>query len=145
MARKLLVTYHSQTGNTEAMAKAVQEGALSSGAAVTLEKAADATSDDLLSCDAVAFGTPNYFSYMAGVMKDFFDRAWLAIRDGVVNKPYTAFGSAGSGGRQALDSIDRVCSSFRLKKAFEGVIATSKPSSEVLEKCKELGKKLAEL
>lgn len=141
---KLLVIYHSQTGNTEAMAKAVYKGASSAGATVSLRKAADATSEDLLACDAVAFGSPVYFGYMAGGLKDFFDRVWLTIRDSVVNKPYTAFGSAGSGGRQALDSIDRVCNSFRLKKAFGGVIATGKPASDVLEQCKELGKKLAQ-
>jgi multimeric flavodoxin WrbA len=145
MAKKLLVIYHSQTGNTEAMAKAVYEGASSAGAAVTLKKATDATEEDLLTCDAVAFGSPVYFGYMAGALKGFFDRAWLTIRDSVVNKPYTAFGSAGSGGRQALDSIDRLCMSFRLKKAFGGVIATGKPSSDVLEQCKELGRKLAQL
>jgi len=142
---KLLIIYYSQAGNTEAMANAVCEGASSAGAAATMKKAADTTGDDLLGCDAVAFGTPNYFGYMAGIMKDFFDRAWLTIRDRVVNKPYTAFGSAGSGGRQALDSIDRVCTSFRLKKAFEGVMATGKPSSDVLEQCRELGRKLAQL
>jgi len=142
---KLLIIYHSQTGNTEAMAKAVYEGASSTGATVTIKKAVDTTDDDLLGCDAVAFGTPNYFSYMAGLMKDFFDRAWLTIRDRVVNKPYTAFGSAGGGGRQALDSIDRVGSSFRLKKAFEGVVTAGRPSSDVLEQCRELGKKLAQL
>lgn len=142
---KLLIIYYSQAGNTEAMANAVCEGASSAGAAATMKEAADTTGDDLLSCDAVAFGTPNYFGYMAGIMKDFFDRAWLTIRDRVVNKPYTAFGSAGSGGRQALDSIDRVCTSFRLKKALEGVMATGKPSSDVLEQCRELGRKLAQL
>lgn len=142
---KLLIIYYSQAGNTEAMANAVCEGASSAGAAATMKKAADTTDDDLLGCDAVAFGTPNYFGYMAGIMKDFFDRAWLTIRDRVVDKPYTAFGSAGSGGRQALDSIDRVCTSFRLKKALEGVMATGKPSSDVLEQCRELGRKLAQL
>ena len=142
---KLLIIYHSQTGNTEAMARAVYEGASSAGATVTLRKAADATEEDVLTCDAVAFGSPVYFGYMAGTLKDFFDRAWLTIRDNVVNKPYTAFGSAGSGGRQALDSIDRLCMSFKLKKAFAGVIATGKPSSDVLEQCKELGKQLAQL
>jgi len=144
MAR-LLITYYSHTGNTEEMAKAVYEGASSAGATVTMKRAADTTANDLLGCDAVAFGTPNNFSYMAGIMKDFFDRAWLAIRDKVANKPYTAFGSAGGGERHALDSVDRVCNSFKLKKAFEGVIARGKPSLDVLEQCKELGKKLAQL
>ncbi len=145
MITKLLIIYHSQTENTEAMAKAVYEGASLAGATVTMKKAADATGNDLLSCDAVVFGTPNYFSYMAGAVKDFFDRTLYAVRGKVDNKPYTAFSSAGGGGRQALDSIDRACNSFRLRKAFEGVIATGKPSSDVLEQCKELGKKLAQL
>ena len=142
---KLLIIYHSQSGNTEAMAKAVYKGALSSGATASLKKAAEATSNDLIDCDAVVFGTPNYFSYMAGAVKDFFDRAFYAVLDKVDNKPYAVLGSEGGGGKQALDSVDRICSSLRLKKAFEGVVATGKPSSEVLEECKELGRKLAQL
>jgi multimeric flavodoxin WrbA len=141
---KLLVIYHSQTGNTEAMAKAVCEGGSSAGAAVALEKAKDASSNDLLACDAVAFCSPVYFGYTAGALKDFFDRVFYTVRGKIDDKPYAAFSSGGAGGKQALDSIDRVCNSFRLKKAFEGVVATGKPSSEVLEECKELGKKLAQ-
>jgi len=127
------------------MAKAVYEGALSSGAAVNLKKAAEATSTDLLDCAAVILGTPNYFSYMAGAMKDFFDRSLHAVRGKIDNKPYAAFSSHGGGGRQALDSIDGICHSLKLKKTFEGVVATGKPSSEALEECKELGRKLAQL
>ena len=141
---KLLILYHSQTGNTEAMANAVSEAASSAGATVTLKKASGATSDDLLSCDAVAFGSPNYFSYMAGSIKDFFDRNFYTLRNRVDDKPCAVFGSAGAGGRQALDIIERLCNALRLKKTCEGVVATGKPSPEVLEECKELGKKLAE-
>ncbi len=142
---KLLIIYHSQSGNTEAMAQAVYEGALLAEATVSLKKAAEATSNDLIDCDAVAFGTPNYFSYMAGAMKDFFDRSLHAVRGKVGNKPYSAVGSHGGGGRQALDTIDRICHSLKLKKVFDDVIATGKPSPEVLEECKELGRKLAQL
>ena len=139
---KLLIIYHSQGGNTETMAKVVYEGALSPGATVSLKKATEATSNDLIGCDAVIFGTPNYFSYMAGIMKDFFDRVLYTTRGKVDNKPYTAFSSAGAGGKQALDSVDRICSSLRLKKAFEGVVADGQPSAEALEECRELGRKL---
>ena len=142
---KLLIIYHSQTGSTEAMAKAVYERASSAGATVTMKKAADTTDDDLLACDAVAFGSPVYFGYMAGTLKDFFDRVFYTVRSKVDDKPYAAFSSGGAEGRQALESIDRVCNSFRLKKAFEGVVAVGKPSSEVLKQCEEMGKKLAEL
>ncbi len=142
---KLLIIYHSQSGNTETMARAVYEGAQWPGATVTLKKAAEATADDILNCDAVIFGTPNYFSYMSGVMKDFFDRVWRTIRDKVDNKPYAAFSSAGGGGKQGLDSIDGICRSLRTRKAYEGVVATGKPTPEVLEECRELGRKMAQL
>ena len=141
---KLLIVYESRTGNTEAMAKAVQEGALSAGASVSLKKAAETTSDDLLSCDAVIFGTPNYFDYMAGTIKDLWDRTHYAVKGKADNKPYAAFSSAGAGGKGALDSIDSMCSHLRLKEAAKGIIAKGKPSPEVLEECKQQGKKMAQ-
>lgn len=148
---KLLIIYHSRTGNTEAMAKAVYEGALSAGATVSLKKVVEATPTDLLDCDAVVFGTPTNFGYMAGVMKEFFDQAWLTIGDKVANKPYGAFTSSSSGIKLALDSIDAICNDFnrrkqfKFMKRFEGIAVTRKPSPEVLEECKELGRKLAQL
>ena len=57
--KNLLIIYHSQGGNTGAMAKAVSEGASSAGVTVALKMAVDATDADLLGCDAVAIGTPN--------------------------------------------------------------------------------------
>ena len=142
---KLLIVYHSQTGNTEAMAKAVSEGAVSAGANVTMKRADTTTGEDLVGCDAVAFGTPNYFSAMAGTMKSMFDQAWPAIRGKMDNKPYAAFGSAGGDSPAALDGIDKVCGSFKLKKAGDFVLARGKPAPEILQQCQELGKKLAKL
>jgi multimeric flavodoxin WrbA len=34
----------------------------------------------LLACDAVAFGSADYFSYIAGALKDFFDRTYYPSR-----------------------------------------------------------------
>ena len=143
--KKVLIVYHSQSGNTEAMAKAMSEGANGAGATVVLKRAVDANADDILGCDIVAIGTPSYFGYMAGLVKDFFDRAWITIRDKVGNKPYVTFGSKGGGGAQALDSVERICDSLKMVKAFEGILTTRKPTEETLTECKELGKKLARL
>ena len=144
---KLLIVYHSQSGNTESMAKAVYEGASSAGATVTLKKAADATADDLFDCDVAAFGSPNYYSYMAGALKDYFDRVYHAVRGKVNSKPYGAFTSGGGRSTQALDSINRVASlsSLQLRNVSEGVIAAGKPSPEVVKECREPGEKLARL
>lgn len=142
---KVLIVYHSQSGNTEAMAKAVYEGVKSGGATAILKRAEEAGVEDLLGCDIVAIGTPNYFGYMAGMVKDFFDRIWADIRDKVGNKPYMTFGSKGGGGSQALDSVERICDGLRMVKAFNGVLATRKPANEDLAQCRELGRKLASL
>lgn len=141
---KMVVIYHSQTGNTEEMARAVAEGAsYVSGTEVSIKKASEASLDDLLGCDAVAFGSPEYFGYMAGALKDFFDRNLARSAGKAANKPYGAFCSTGMGGNMAMQSIDLCAAAFQLKKADDGVIAKGKPSEEVVQQCKSLGQKLA--
>jgi multimeric flavodoxin WrbA len=140
---KVLIIYHSQSGNTEKMAQAVYDGALSAGATASLKKAADANADDLLNCDAVIMGTPNYFNYMAGMMKDFFDRNFFAMKGKVDGKPYATFGSYGGGGEKAIESLNKECDNLGLKKSAESVGALREPSSEVLEECRGLGSKMS--
>ena len=140
---KILIIYHSQSGNTEKMAKAIRDGATSAGATVSLKKAANATADDMLNCDAVVLGTPNYFSYMAGAVKDFFDRTFFTLRGKVDGKPYAIFGSYGGGKDAAINTLDKMCDGLGLKKAAESVGAQREPSSEALEQCKALGAKMA--
>lgn len=141
---KILVVYHSQSGNTEKMAKAFAEGVKSvSGTDVVLKKAFDATLEDLEGCDAIAFGSADYFSYIAGALKDFFDRTFYPSQGKVAGKPYAAFATGGRGGEKALEVLDRLCGSFKFKKAVEGVAVAGAPSPEILAKCNEAGKKLA--
>lgn len=71
---KVLVTYHSLSGNTERMAEAVVDGVKSvSGAEALLKRVGKVTADDLLSADAVVVGSPVYWSNMSGEVKTFFD------------------------------------------------------------------------
>ena len=143
--KNLLIVYHSQSGNTEAMAKAIAEGATAAGANVTLKRAVEANDADILNCDAVAIGTPNYFSYMAGMVKDFFDRVWAVVREKMADKPYVAFGSYGGGGTVAIETVEHICDGLKMKKICESVSAQREPTAENLAACKELGKKMAEM
>ncbi|MCG3777640.1 MAG: Flavodoxin [Nitrospira sp.] len=71
---KILVTYHSLSGNTERMAEAVVEGAKSvPGVEVLLKRVGQVTAEDLFSADAVVVGSPVYWSNMSGEVKTFFD------------------------------------------------------------------------
>jgi NAD(P)H dehydrogenase (quinone) len=71
---KILVTYHSLSGNTERMAEAVVAGAKSvAGTQVVLKRVGHVAADDLFSADAVIVGSPVYWSNMSGEVKTFFD------------------------------------------------------------------------
>lgn len=71
---KVLVAYHSLTGNTERMAEAVAEGAKGlPGTDVVMKRVEEVTADDLFSSDALVVGSPVYWSNMSGDVKTFFD------------------------------------------------------------------------
>jgi NAD(P)H dehydrogenase (quinone) len=73
-AVKVLVVYHSLSGNTERMAEAVVEGAKSlRGTTVVLKRVGQVTAEDLFSSDAIVVGSPVYWSNMSGEVKTFFD------------------------------------------------------------------------
>lgn len=141
----VLIVYYSQSGNTKKMAEAVAEGVKSGGGGVVLKNAPDADKNDILACDAVIFGTPNYFSYMAGMVKDFFDRVWVDVREKLEGKPYACFGSYGGGGTPAIESIEHICDGLRMKRVSNCVHTARQPSDEILEECRALGKKMASL
>jgi flavorubredoxin len=142
---KVVIIYSSLSGNTEKMAKAVEEGAVSSGATVTMKKAPEATAQDVIDADAVIMGTPNFSSYMSGMMKDFFDRNLFGIRGKCDGKPYATFGSYGGGGEAAIEALNKMIDGLGLKKAMDSVGAQREPSDEALSACKALGGKMAML
>ena len=143
MAR-ILIVYHSQTGHTERMAKAVAEGAAAmEEAEVLVRRAADATAEDLLWADGIAIGSPENFGYLSGMIKDFFDRTFYAVEDRVFRKPYVVFISAGNDGTGALRALERIALGYKFRKVSEPVIAKGEIRPEDLEKCRELGGILA--
>ena len=146
MAVNILIVYHSQSGNTRKMAEKVAEGARSmEDAAVFLKVASEATLEDLLACDGLVIGSPEYFGYMAGMVKDFFDRTYLEARGKkeIFKKPYAAFISAGNDGTGALKHIERICLGYPFKKVLAPLIAKGEIDGPILSQCQELGKTIA--
>jgi len=139
----VLVVYHSQSGNTEKMAAALAEGAQAAGSRVVMKRGLEATPDDLLACDGVALGSPDYFSYMAGGMKDFFDRSYYPVQGKVTGKPCVIFGSAGGPPSKVIACLVSMARSFKFNQVAEPVGAGGTPSPEVLTECRALGETLA--
>ncbi|MCX7049034.1 MAG: flavodoxin [Candidatus Sumerlaeota bacterium] len=139
---RILVVYCSMTGNTKAAAEAVAQGAKSAGAVVILKEGAEAQPADLTGCDGVALGSYDAFSYMGGGLKDFFDRTFYPTQNQVTDKPYVAFVSHGGGGK-AVQSIESVAASFKLKKAAPSVLVKGRPDGQAIAELQGLGAKLA--
>jgi flavorubredoxin len=140
---KILIVYHSQSGNTEAAAWAVAKGARAlKGTQVVLKQALKATEKDLLACDGIAIGTPDYFSYMAGGVKDFFDRTYYPTEGKVTNKPCAIFVTHGGGGR-ASKSMESICKTFKFKPVGKTVLVTNRPDKKKTTALQQLGRKLA--
>jgi flavorubredoxin len=139
---QIAVIYFSGTGNTEKMAMAVAEGAGKPGVEVNAIRAEKADVSTAADADGFAFGSPDYYSYMASELKTFFDRA-LAHKDKLGGKPYVSFGSHG-GGARVLASIDKLATSLGLKQVRAGVLSIGAPSEGDAEDCRTLGARLAE-
>ncbi len=126
------------------MAEAVAEGvnSVDEGEAL-LKDAFDATLDELLGCDGIVIGSPEYFGYMSGAVKDFFDRTYEPARGKVFRKPYALFVNAGNDGSGAVTHIERICIGFQFKKIHAPVMAKGEISEETLDACRLLGQTIA--
>ena len=145
---KALVLYHSQEfGNTGIMAEAVAEGLRAAGCEGDLFNTNEGRFDvtKFPQYDCAAFGSPNYYSYIAGGMKTFMDDHYVHdVRKGLKglkDKPYALFYSHGGGDRVQ----DVMVNIFKRVGTLVGepVGSRGRPSSEILEECKALGKTLA--
>jgi multimeric flavodoxin WrbA len=146
---KALVLFHSQEYmNTAQMAAAVAEGLREAGCEVDRFNTNDGRYDitQFPQYDCVAFGSPDYYSYVAGGLKMFMDDHYIAdVRkgmQGLKGKPYALFCSHGSGGR-VREVMPRLFTRIGTQVG-ELVASLRQPSPEVLEQCRVLGKVLAE-
>jgi len=146
--KKILVIYHSQQrGNTRKMAELVAQGCQQVAGVET--RLIDVNEqrvniDDLVAADGLALGTPDYFTYMAGGLKQFFDDALLASYGGkeTMNKPYVAFVTHGGGGG-AVESVQRLAKSLKYRQVAPPVLSKGAPAGEVVQQSIALGKALA--
>ncbi len=142
--KTILLVYHSQRGTMKTMAETVASGAaLVENIRVVVRTARNATLQDLTSCHGIAIGSPEYFGYMAGAVKDFFDRTYEEGRELTFRLPYFAFVCAGNDGRGTVSSIERIATGYRWKKIADPVRIVGAPSDDQLGNLAELGQTLA--
>lgn len=147
--KRILIVYHSQEkGNTRKMAELVAQGCRQvKDVDVELVNTNEArvSIDAAEKANAYALGSPDYYSYMAGGLKQFFDDICLASwsKRAVTHKPYVAFVTHGGGG-SAISSIESLARSLKLEQAAESVVCQGEPCGETVEQSIQLGRALAE-
>lgn len=137
---KIAVVYWSGTGNTEAMAAAVADGAKESGAEVTIQTAAKFNESMMDSFDAVAFGCPSMGA--EELEENEFAPMFEACKPKLSGKKIVLFGSYGWGDGEWMRNWEKTCKNYGAVLACNFVICNDAPDDSAIAACKNLGKAL---
>ena len=138
---KIAVVYWSGTGNTKAMAVAVEEGAKGKGAEVSVLEASEFTSKQAGDFDGIAFGCPAMGDEV--LEESEFDPMFTEVEKALSGKKIALFGSYGWGNGQWMRDWEDRCRAAGAELVSDSVISNDAPGDEETEKCRELGAALA--
>ncbi|MCJ7837151.1 flavodoxin [Cuneatibacter sp. NSJ-177] len=137
---KIAVVYWSGTGNTEAMAKLVAEGAREAGAETEIFTA-DAFDGKMLDqYDGAAFGCPSMGS--EELEDSVFEPMFAGCEPKLKGKKIALFGSYGWGDGEWMKNWEETCKNDGAELACGSVICQETPDEEAENACRELGKAL---
>lgn len=139
---KMAVIYWSMTGNTQAMAEAIADGAREAGAQADLFSVDQVTVDQALEYDKLALGCP---AMGAEVLEEAeFEPFFTQLEGSLGGREVALFGSYGWGdGQWMRDWWERTQSAGALLVGDEGLIINEAPDADGLEQCRSLGASLA--
>ena len=135
---KMAVIYWSMTGNTQAMAEAIADGAREAGAQADLFSVDQVTVDQALEYDKLALGCP---AMGAEVLEEAeFEPFFTALEGRLGGKRVALFGSYGWGdGQWMRDWKARADGANAVVYQDEGLILIETPDGEGLAQCPAFG------
>lgn len=138
---KVAVVYWSGTGNTEAMANAVADGAREAGAEVSLLTSAEFGAEQVAEYDALLFGCP---AMGAEVLEESeFDPMFTEVEVKLADKKVALFGSYGWGDGEWMRSWEERCAAGGITLAAESLMINDHPDDDGLAQCKSLGAEMS--
>jgi len=150
MAR-ILIVYHSESGNTEAMAEYVAGGAGDAGAEVILQKVQNTNVEDLLEADGIIIGSPTYYGLPSADIKKLLDESvgYHGKLEGKAGGAFTSAGNIGGGNETTILAIIEAMLIHGMAVQgtssgdHYGPVAVGKPDKRAERGCRELGKRVA--
>lgn len=138
---KIAVVYWSSTGNTEAMANAVAEGARKAGASAELFTATEFDGGKVDAFGAIAFGCP---AMGAEELEDSeFAPMFESCESKLSGKKIALFGSYGWGDGEWMRTWEDTCRNDGANLVCDSVICQEAPDDDALNACRSLGEALA--
>ncbi len=138
---KVAVVYWSGTGNTEAMAAAVADGAKEKGAEVSVLTASEFSPEAADGFDGIAFGCPAMGSEVLEETE--FEPMFNSVEAKLKDKKIALFGSYGWGDGEWMRNWEDVCKADGANLVCDSVICNDAPDNDALAACKALGAALA--
>lgn len=139
--KKISIIYWSGTGNTEAMAKGIKDGAEGKDTTVKIISVGDASIEDVTNADLIAFGCPAMGDEQLeeSEMEPFIE----SISGAVKGKNIVLFGSYGWGSGDWMTSWEKQMEDFGANLLEESLIINNEPDDSGINQCKKLGEILA--
>ena len=138
---KIAVIYWSMSGNTEAMANAIAEGAQGAGAEVDVKQVSDITVDQALEYDKLALGCP---AMGAEVLEESeFEPFFTELESRLGGKKVALFGSYGWGDGEWLRTWAEDAEAAGARMVVEPIMANGAPDGDAETACAAMGTALA--
>lgn len=135
---KTAIIFWSGTGNTEAMANAVLDGAKTVNEDVKLFNVSEITANEAAEYDTLILGCPAMGAEV--LEEDEFEPFFTELEGKIAGKNIALFGSYGWGDGEWMRSWEERVNAAGAKLVCDSVIANDAPDDEAIVNCNELGK-----
>ncbi|MBR2514993.1 MAG: flavodoxin family protein [Halomonas sp.] len=144
--KRLLIIAHAPSDNTQKMRQAVINGASDSeieNVEVVSLSPLETQPEHINSANAIILGTTENLGYMAGLMKDVFDRCYYPCLEKNEGLPFAFYVRAGHDGTGTRRAIEGITSGMRWRLVQDPLICKGDFQAAFLDQCEELGMSMA--
>lgn len=144
--KTLLIIAHAPSENTQRMRDAVIRGASNdeiSNVTMNYRSPLDTRPTDIKAAQALIIGTTENLGYMAGLIKDVFDRCYYECLESTQGLPFTFYVRAGHDGTGTRRAIESIAKGLRWRIVQEPLICRGEFNEEFITQCEDLGLTMA--
>ena len=139
--KRLLLVFHAPSENTQrmlnVMVEAIEKENLQSVQCI-VKAPLEATSEDVLNCDAIILGTTENLAYMSGALKDFFDRIYYPCLEVKQGLPVAVIVRAGHDGTGTCRALKTILTGLRWRWVQDILLCKGPWQDEFLQDCQDL-------